>query len=237
MIILSVDSSTPVAGVAIVDEEKIWAESFLNIGNTHSQQLLPLIKQTLDGAGLSLKDLGGIAVNIGPGSFTGLRIGMATAKSLAQVKGLKLIGIPTLDSLAFNLNGFSQGIICPILNAKKQEVYTALYQMKNAQLVRISDYYAISPEKLAVNLRERGLPVTFLGDGVFEYKDMLTDFLGNQATWASQNNILPRASSLAILGLEEFKKGREDSLFTLEPLYLRKSEAEIKWEARNSGSK
>ncbi|MDK2822708.1 MAG: tRNA threonylcarbamoyladenosine biosynthesis protein TsaB [Clostridia bacterium] len=230
MIILSIDSSTPVAGVAIVDKEKIWVENFLNTGYTHSEQLLPLIKQTLDLARLRLKDVTGIAVTKGPGSFTGLRIGLATAKSLAQVTGIKLIGIPTLDALAQNLFGIP-GIICPILNARKQEVYTALYEMHDNDLIRISDYLAISPEKLAEELSIQEKPVTFLGDGVFEYKEVINSKLLNKALWAPLNNLLPRAASVAVLGLKQLEKGQENDLFALEPFYLRKSEAEIKWEA------
>lgn len=231
MIILSIDSSTPVAGVAIVDERKIWAENFLNTGYTHSEKLLPMIAQTLEQAKLTIADIDAIAVTKGPGSFTGLRIGMATVKGLAQVTGAKLIGIPTLDALAYNLWGY-QGLICPILNARRQEVYTAFYEMQNNVLVRVSDYVAISPEKLALKLLELDKPIWFLGDGVLEYKELLAARLSEQAHWVPLNNLLTRASSVAILGLEEIKKGKEDDLFSLEPFYLRKSEAELKWEAQ-----
>jgi len=231
MIILGIDSSTPVAGVAIVDQEKIWAENFLNTGYTHSEQLLPMIHQTLVQAKLELKDIDGIAVTKGPGSFTGLRIGMATAKGLAQVAGKSLIGVPTLDALAYNLWGY-QGIICPILNARRQEVYTAFYEMKDDRLSRISGYLAIGPKELAEKILKMRQPVTFLGDGVLVYREILAAKLSEQVHWASLNNLLPRAASAAIIGLKELKKGFSDNLYTLEPFYLRKSEAEVKWEAR-----
>lgn len=231
MIILSVDSATPVAGVAVIDQNKILAEKFLNTGNTHSEQLLPLIAQTLAELKFTLKDIDGIAVSIGPGSFTGLRIGLATAKGLAQVSGLKLVAIPTLDALAQNLVG-TRGYICPILNARKGEVYTALYETKDGEINRITEYQAIKPQILCEQIKGLENKITFLGDGVFEYKELLISQLGGQARWPSINNLLPRASSLAILGLKKLQQGKTEDIFALLPFYLRKSEAELKWEAK-----
>lgn len=231
MIILSVDSATPVAGVAIIDENKILAENFLNTGNTHSQQLLPLIKETLNRTKITLNDIDGIAVSIGPGSFTGLRIGLATAKGLAQVKGIKIVAIPTLDALAQNLAGTS-AYICPILNARKSEVYTALYETTSSGLNRISKYEALKPLALCGKLKGLDKAITFLGDGVLEYQELIASGLGEQAQWAPLQNLLPRASSLAVLGLKELKQGNFEDVFSLKPFYLRKSEAEIKWEAK-----
>jgi len=231
MIILSVDSATPVAGVAIIDQNKILAENFLNTGNTHSEQLLPLVAQTLQGVKLTLKDIDGIAVSIGPGSFTGLRIGLATAKGLAQVGKIKLAAVPTLDALAQNLVG-TRGYICPILNARKSEVYTALYETRGSELNRISEYQALSPAVLCQQLKELQQTVTFLGDGVFAYREVISSQMGEQAQWAPLHNMLPRASSLALLGLKKLSEGKTEDIFTLTPFYLRKSEAEVKWEAK-----
>lgn len=233
MPILGIDSATPVAGVAIIDEDKILAENFLNTGYTHSEKFLPMIKLTLEQANLTLKDLDGIALTKGPGSFTGLRIGMVTAKSLAQVTGLKLLGVSTLDALAYNLWGYN-GIICPILNARKNEVYTALYEMQNNELKRISDYYALAPEKLVNMLLRQEKEVFFLGDGVKVYQDILTKGLSSLCKFAPFHNMLTRASSVACLGLKGLKEGKEDDYFSLEPVYLRKSEAEINWEAKHA---
>lgn len=231
MIILGIDSSTPVAGVAIIQEQKILTEIFLNTGNTHSEKLLPMVKTALDQVGLTISEIDAIAFAKGPGSFTGLRIGMVTAKSLAQVINCKIIGVPTLDFLAFNLWGID-GLVCPILNARKKEVYTALYKMEGNKLKKITDYLAISPEKLAEILLKTDSQVTFLGDGVFIYKEFLTEKLGEKALWTSANNNLPRASSLALLALEGLEANKEDELFSVTPLYLRRSEAEINWEKK-----
>lgn len=231
MIILSIDSATPVAGVAIIDQNVVLAESFLNTGNTHSQQLLPLIDRTLKEVKLTLKDMDGIVVSIGPGSFTGLRIGLATAKGLAQVTGLSLVAIPTLDALAQNLVDIG-GFVCPILNARKGEVYTALYETENGEIKRLTEYQALKPQALCENIKKLDKRVTFLGDGVLEYQDIIKSQLGEQAQWPSINNLLPRPSSLAILGLKKLQQGKTEDIFTLLPFYLRKSEAEIKWEAK-----
>ena len=229
MIILAIDSSTPVAGVAILDKDKIWAESFLNTGYTHSELLMPMIANTFQKVKLKPQEIDAIAVSRGPGSFTGLRIGMVTGKSLAQVLGKKLTSVPTLDLLAFNLWG-QEGIICPILNARKNEVYTALYEMQGQELVRLSEYMAISPLALAEKLKTMEKETRFLGDGVPVYKEILQKELDSQARWVPLTHLLPRASSLGLLGLKQLEKGQEDDIYTLEPLYIRKSEAEVRWE-------
>lgn len=231
MIILAIDSSTPVAGVAIIDKKKIWAESFLNTGYTHSELLMPMIKDTLIKANLKPEEIDAIAVSKGPGSFTGLRIGMVTGKSLAQVLSKKLISVPTLDILAFNLWG-QGGIICPILNARKNEVYTALYEMNGEDMVRVSEYMAIGPLDLAEKLKDTGKEIRFLGDGVPIYKELLQRELGFQGIWAPITHLLPKASALGLLGLKYLEEGKEDDIYTLEPLYIRKSEAEVRWEEK-----
>ena len=231
MIILAVDSSTPVQGVAIVDEKKNKEENFLNTGLTHSEQLLPAINQTLKQAKITLANIEAFALTQGPGSFTGLRIGIATIKGLAQVSGKKIVAIPTLDALAYNLWGY-EGIICPILNARRNEVYTALYEMQAEEVVRISDYQAVNPEELAEILLKKEKPVTFLGDGVLVYKDLFAEKLSSKACWAPLHNLMVRASSVGILALQKLAQGIFDDLFTLEPMYIRRSEAEVKLEAR-----
>ena len=142
MIILSIDSSTP---VAVLTEEQILGESMLNTKNTHSEKLLVLVDTLLQELHLTMAEIDAVAVAQGPGSFTGLRIGMATAKGLAQGGGKKLIAVPTLDALAHRMSGVS-GLICPILHAKRNEVYTAAYQCSaTGQMERLSSYQAVGP--------------------------------------------------------------------------------------------
>ena len=231
MIILSIDSSTPVAGIAVSDGMQLLGEITLNTKNTHSEKLMPLVKHLLDELALSVNDLDAIAVTQGPGSFTGLRIGMATAKGLAQGAGKKLIAVPTLDCLAQNLLHYP-GIICPIMNAQKKQVYTAIYRSGRDKLERLSDYQAIAVEQLAVQLKELKEDIWFVGDGVAAFADVFQELLGDACRFADGHNILPRAGALAMLAAERASEERFDDLYQAELIYIRKSEAEVQWEAR-----
>lgn len=235
MRVLGLDSATNVAGIAIVDEERLVAEFFLNSGKTHSQRLMPMLDRLLTEADLTLADMDGLAVAIGPGSFTGLRIGLATIKGLAHVTGLPLVGVPTLDGLAWNAAGVP-GTVCPVLNARKQEVYTALYEWQGEELRRLTDYLAISPEELIAMLEQRAGPVTFLGDGVPVYCKLLARRLGERARFAPKTHVLPRAAQVAELGLRRLREGKADDLHTVKPIYIRPSEAEVKWAQRQRES-
>ncbi|MBQ5682435.1 MAG: tRNA (adenosine(37)-N6)-threonylcarbamoyltransferase complex dimerization subunit type 1 TsaB [Peptococcaceae bacterium] len=231
MIILSIDSSTPVAGIAVSDGMQLLGEITLNTKNTHSEKLMPLVKHLLDELTLSVNDLDAIAVTQGPGSFTGLRIGMATAKGLAQGAGKKLIAVPTLDCLAQNLLHYP-GIICPIMNAQKKQVYTAIYRSGRNKLERLSDYQAIAVEQLAAQLKELKEDVWFVGDGVAAFADVFQELLGDACRFADGHNILPRAGALAMLAAERASEEQFDDLYQAELIYIRKSEAEVQWEAR-----
>lgn len=231
MIILSIDSSTPVAGIAVSDGMQLLGEITLNTKNTHSEKLMPLVKHLLDELTLSVNDLDAIAVTQGPGSFTGLRIGMATAKGLAQGAGKKLIAVPTLDCLAQNLLHYP-GIICPIMNAQKKQVYTAIYRSGRNKLERLSDYQAIAVEQLAAQLKELKEDIWFVGDGVAAFADVFQELLGDACRFADGHNILPRAGALAMLAAERASEERFDDLYQAELIYIRKSEAEVQWEAR-----
>jgi tRNA threonylcarbamoyladenosine biosynthesis protein TsaB len=231
VIILSIDSSTPVAGIAVSDGMQLLGEITLNTKNTHSEKLMPLVKHLLDELALSVNDLDAIAVTQGPGSFTGLRIGMATAKGLAQGAGKKLIAVPTLDCLAQNLLHYP-GIICPIMNAQKKQVYTAIYRSGRNKLERLSDYQAIAVEQLAAQLKELKEDVWFVGDGVAAFADVFQELLGDACRFADGHNILPRAGALAMLAAERASEEQFDDLYQAELIYIRKSEAEVQWEAR-----
>lgn len=231
MIILSIDSSTPVAGIAVSDGMHLLGEITLNTKNTHSEKLMPLVQQILEETGLTVKELDAIAVTQGPGSFTGLRIGMATAKGLAQGAGKQLIAVPTLDCLAYNLVHYP-GIICPIMNAQKKQVYTAIYRSTADGLERLSDYQAIAVEQLAKQLQDLGEDVWFLGDGVAAFADVFAALLGERCRFADGHQILPRAGTLAMLAAKRAEQQQFDDVYQAELIYIRKSEAEVQWEAR-----
>ncbi|SFF98774.1 tRNA threonylcarbamoyladenosine biosynthesis protein TsaB [Desulfotomaculum arcticum] len=231
MFILGIEAATPVASVAVAAEGKILAERMVNNQRTHSVNLLPMIRDTLLDCGVNKKDLSGIAVSIGPGSFTGLRIGMSTAKTLAQVLNLKVAGIPTLDVLAYPLSGLA-GLICPVLNARKSELYAALYGWDNGQQVCLKPAFASGVKQLAELLLSYNQQVTFLGDGLTEYQSELNSLMGDLARFAPKCASFPRGAVVAEIGLARFTAGQCESPMHLLPKYVRKSEAEIKWQER-----
>ncbi len=230
MFVLGIEAATPVAGAAVVSEHKVLAERFINNKRTHSVNLLPMIKEAISDAQITPQQLTGIAVSGGPGSFTGLRIGIATAKTLAHVLGLKLAAVPTLDALAYPLIG-CRGLICPILNARKNEVYAGIYQGGTA-LKKLAGPMAVPIEELIRQLNRSSDPVMFLGDGVDIYRQQLCDALKERAEFAPAAVMLPRGAAVAELGAHMFMQGRAADPLTVLPEYIRLSEAEVKWAER-----
>ncbi|MBO8169246.1 MAG: tRNA (adenosine(37)-N6)-threonylcarbamoyltransferase complex dimerization subunit type 1 TsaB [Thermoanaerobacteraceae bacterium] len=226
--ILALETATTVASVAVVEEGKLRGEFFLNTTKTHSQLLMPLVDQLLRFIGRDITEMQGFAVAIGPGSFTGLRIGLATVKGMAQALGKPVLGVPTLDGLAHNVSGVS-GLICPVLDARKNEVYTAVYESVGNKLKRLTDYMALSPRQLREKLGSFDRPVTLLGDAVERYQEYFADL---NVRVAFQANRWPRAAQIACLAEKRLQKGDVDDLYMLAPLYIRRSEAEIRWEEK-----
>ncbi|WP_028309731.1 tRNA (adenosine(37)-N6)-threonylcarbamoyltransferase complex dimerization subunit type 1 TsaB [Desulfitibacter alkalitolerans] len=230
MIVLGIDSSTQVNTIALLQDGQLLCEAILNTRKNHSQRLMPMIDILLKEAGLTIENVDGVAVSSGPGSFTGLRIGMTTGKALAWSRNKPLVGIPSLDGVAFNAQGVT-GTICPILNAKRNEVYTALYKMVKGELQRISDYMAVEPLELIKRLQNQS-QVTLLGDGIEEFISIFAENLGDRLAVPSSANRLPRASHIAYLGWRRLLKGEADDVINLVPLYVRKADAEIKLESK-----
>lgn len=231
MLILSIDTATPVAGVALVDDKTIYYEVLVNTGYKHSRTLLEMIDVSFRHTGYHLGDVDAIAVTTGPGSFTGLRIGMATAKGLALALSKPLIGIPTLDAIAHNVS-WTPALICPILNARKGEVYASFYQGGGSPVRRLTDYLALSPDNLVKMARQfmdqLGChTVTLLGDGVSEYQAKLLASLGG-ALVSPPQYWLPRVSTVGNLAAERWLTGQVDDVFDLSPTYIRQSEAEVR---------
>lgn len=235
MIVLGIESSTPVASVAVVSGGGLLGEITLNVGLTHSEQLLPMVDDVLKQTRIPLTNINGIAVAGGPGSFTGLRIGMATAKGLAQGRNIPLVGIPTLRALAYTQAGF-QGLVSPVLNARRGEVYTALFNFsdKKEQLGKeeqLIEDQAMDPLTWAQTLKEKGEPVVFVGDGAGPYQDIWRETLGALALLPPPVSTLPRASTVAWLGRERLLRNETDDLFGLKPFYIRPVEAKAKFQA------
>ncbi|MFH0930655.1 MAG: tRNA (adenosine(37)-N6)-threonylcarbamoyltransferase complex dimerization subunit type 1 TsaB [Candidatus Zixiibacteriota bacterium] len=225
MKILGIDTATPILALGIVDEDKVLSEIRFNAGQTHAQILLPSIEKILKDSSLELQDLDGIALSIGPGSFTGLRIGLATAKGLCFASGKPLLTVPTLDGLVYFNRSLPYPLV-PILDAKKNEVYSAVYNSREGVLERTSDYWVLSVEKLVAKIPEE---VIFLGSGLEVFQDRLKELCGEKAHFLAGERNLPSGSSIACLGLEKFGRSEFEDLEKAEPLYLRSSEAELKF--------
>lgn len=223
MRILSLDSATEVATCAILEDNNLLGESILNYKKQHSVILMPMIDSLLKNLNLSLKDIDGFVVSKGPGSFTGLRIGMATVKGFSQGTKKPFVSVSTLDALAYNMC-YTSGIICPVLDALRGNVYTALYTFKDSKLTLISDYMVASVEELISLLKEHNEPVCFIGDGIQKNKDMLSSL--DKVSFAPPHLNVVRASSLGELGYKLLSEGIEESLHNSAPVYLRKSQAE-----------
>ena len=223
MRILSLDTATEVAACAVIENNNLLGETILNYKKQHSVILMPMIDSLLKNLNLSIQDIDGFVVSKGPGSFTGLRIGMATIKGLSQGTKKPFVSVSTLDALAYNMC-YTSGIICPVLDALRGNVYTALYTFEGSTLKQISDHMVVSVEELITILSQYNQPVCFIGDGIQKNKELLNSI--DKVSFAPSNLNIVRASSLGELGLQLLSQGVEESLHNSGPVYLRKSQAE-----------
>jgi tRNA threonylcarbamoyladenosine biosynthesis protein TsaB len=224
MILLAVDTSTKSCSVAVAEDETLIAEINKVNGDTHSNHLMDMINSVISLSGLKVKDLDGFAVTKGPGSFTGLRIGISTIKGLALASGKPIVGISTLEALAFQF-AFSTYHICPMLDARKGEVYFSLQKFEDNILKTEISENVMNPEKVLNYIKG---PCIFVGDGALIYNEIISGILGEHAHFALPSHNLIRAASVARLGLDRFKNNDIDDLNTFVPYYIRKSDAEIK---------
>lgn len=232
MLILAIDSATPVAGVALLNENGLMREEFINFKKTHSEILMPMIDEVLSKCNCQLADLSAIAVTVGPGSFTGLRIGLAAVKGLSLASGIPVIGVSTLDVLAHNIC-YSDALVCPLLDARKQEVYTAFYDSAGHYPSKLSEETACSPGEFVQRAREMAAAqhkntFALLGDGYRPYKQFFQQELGASLQQVPAHLMLPRASALASLAAVKLEKAEIEDVYALRPHYVRLSEAEYK---------
>lgn len=209
------------------DKDKLLAEGMLNIKKTHSQRLMPLIISLFTQSGIDKESLSGIAVTIGPGAFTGVRIGLATAKGLSQGLGIFVIGVMTLDALA-EAGSFYPGFICPVLDARKGQVYTALYEGGSGKLQRIEPAAALTPAELSERLKDYRGEILFLGDALDNggLKEEIISLVGSRYVEAPPELRWIRSSLVLKKGIEQWEEEGPLPLYSLKPLYLRLSEAE-----------
>lgn len=233
MRILALDSSGLVATVAILEDGQTLAEYTVNYKKTHSQTLLPMLDEIVKMIEFDLSTIDAIAVAGGPGSFTGLRIGSATAKGLGLALKKPLVHIPTLDGMAYNLFGNAE-LICPIMDARRNQVYTGLYRFTNNEFMVVEEQMAVSIEELMEKLNEYGETVTFLGDGVPVYKEQLENGLKIPFYFAPAHMSRQRASAVGALGMKYFAEGKIETAMEHQPDYLRLSQAERERAEKNA---
>ena len=224
MLVLGIETSTMQGGVALLSERGLLSEYLLNVKATHTERLLPLIDRALRDAGITLRQIEGLAVAVGPGSFTGLRIGLSTAKGLAVAAGKPLVGVSTLEAMAWTLP-FCAYPVCPVLDARKGELYCALFRHEGERLIRLMEDAALSPDSLLSWIQ--GATV-FLGDGVTVYGGLLKERLKHLALFPPSGQRTGSAATVAELGRRRLLQGQRDEISELTPRYLRPSEAELK---------
>ena len=229
MIVLSIDSSSKVATVALLNDDTLLGEYVINDKREHSVLLMPMIENLLKDCELTINDIDGFVFSKGPGSFTGLRIGMATIKGLSFGANKPYISLSSLDGLAYSLSYFN-GIICPIMDALRENVYTALYKNEDGEFKNIMEPTPMELPDLLEMLKEKNEEVIFTGDGLLKHKEYIKVNFPN-AKFASNHVSLTRASSIGELGLNLLKQGIKDDPNSA-PVYLKKPQAERELEKR-----
>ena len=232
MPVLGLDTATLVSGVALASENKLLAEITLQTRKTHSELLMPHIASLLEMAEVNKKELKGVAVSIGPGSFTGLRIGLATAKSIAYALQLPLLGISTLEALAWHYP--VPGIYtAALLDAQKGNAYAALYAWEHGTIVGKEPVTVASFAEVLEHCAALERPVVLVGD-IVQKKAAKLQELPENVILAPAHMIMPRAANVAQAALRRLAAGESDHVMDLEPVYIRRSEAEVLWEKRHA---
>ncbi len=228
MLILGIETSTKTGSVAVVSEDGVVAQYSLNIEVTHSERLMATVDRVLRDTGLGMANMDGFAVACGPGSFTGLRIGISAVKGLALATGRPVAAVPTLQALAWNVP-HAAFPVCPLLDARKNEVYAALYRFEGAALVQTMPEAAIPIADLAGRLPDN---VLFTGEAARLYRREIEKQFGGRALFAPLASAVPSAATVAEIGLDMIKSGKTADADVLTPVYIRRPEAEVAWEKR-----
>lgn len=231
MKILGIDTSGGALSVALLDGGHLRAEYLVNHGLTHSQRLMPLVDTLLRDAGVSLAEIDAFAAAKGPGSFTGLRIGVASVKALGFTENKPVVGVNTLEALCYNLPG-ADGFICPMLDARNKQVFTAVYRWTDGAPETVLAPQGVAVETLCATLKDHHETIWLLGDGADVYGETLCEALGGRVQIAPPGLRLPRAASVAWAAKRALDAGENADGKLLKPEYLRKSQAEQEKERR-----
>lgn len=225
MKILALDSSGLVASVAVTEDDNLLGEYTINYKKTHSQTLLPMLDEVAKMIELDLKTVDVIAVSAGPGSFTGLRIGSAMAKGLALALDKKIVSVPTVDALAYNIWNCTD-VICPLMDARRQQTYTGLYTFEDGRMQTLLPQCVVQIEEIINKVNDMGKPVVFLGDGVPVFADFIAQHCKVPYQYAPAHCNKQRAASVAALGAILYGEGKAEPAAEHKPDYLRLSQAE-----------
>lgn len=234
MKVLGIDSSGMVASIAVVEDMQMLGEYTINYKKTHSQTLLPMLDEVAKMIELDLADIDVIAVAAGPGSFTGLRIGSATAKGLGLALKKPLVSVPTLEGIAFNFCG-SDKVICPMMDARRSQVYTGIYEFDGNTLRKVEDQMAVPVEEILEKLNTIGKKVVLAGDGVPVYMEQIEKYLKVPYLVAPAHLNRQRAGAVAVLGMQYAKEGKTETAMEHQPDYLRLSQAERERAEKQAG--
>lgn len=239
MLVLGIETSTPQTSVAIGSEQGVIASTMVSrgmgsegpqgkIGVHYNEFILPAVRFCLDQAGLGFRNLGGVAVSLGPGLYTGMRVGVATAKALAQALSVPIVGMASLDLLAYEVR-YAPKPICAVLDARRREVFHAFYRSSPGGIQRMTEYRVERPEHLATGISSRPGDVLLVGNGALLYREVFEE-LGSSIELGTMSHAFPNAGALVELALPRMFREDFDSLDELKPLYLRRSAKRIQWE-------
>lgn len=225
MKLLAIDSSGLVASIAILEDDNLLGEYTIDYKKTHSQTLLPMLDEVAKMIELDLKTIDAIAVAKGPGSFTGLRIGSATAKGLGLALDKPLVEIPTVDGLAYNLWGCAD-LVCPLMDARRGQTYTGLYEFSDGMLLTVEPQCAVDIARIVAKINEIGRAVVFLGDGVPVFEEYIKEHVVVPYRFAPAHKNKQRAATVGALAMEYVREGKTVTAMEHQPDYLRLSQAE-----------
>lgn len=224
MKVLGIDTSTKVATIAILDGQRVIGEYSLSKDMSHSEKLMPMLKEVLDNIDMKMEEIDLYAVGLGPGSFTGLRIGLATIKSFAHLFNRPIIGVSTLEALAYNMY-LNNSIIMPMLDARRNRVYTSLYRFNDDEIEEIEGSQILEIDNIEKKLNKYE-KIVVNGEGSIVYSREIKAALGEKVKFASSGQNISRAVSICEIALKKYNEGKRDNLFTLVPDYIRPSQAE-----------
>lgn len=233
MKVLSIDTSNYALGVALVDGEQVKGEYITNIKKNHSIRVMPAIETLMNDCDINPKDLEKIVVAKGPGSYTGVRIGVTIAKTLAWTLQIPIVGVSSLEASAASAGRYFDGVISPLFDARRGQIYTGLYQYRSGGITTLKEDQLVLSENWAAELAKQDQKVLFIGNDLPLHRPILKEKLGNQAIFAEITEHNPRPAELALLGMNR----EPEDVHTFVPNYIRLAEAESNWLKANKENK